>query len=91
MTMEKVQSNKKAVIGNYIDLDSFMEVVRGKSHIDFSQDLEKRVKDSRDLVEKWVQEGRVMYGITTGFGANSTRTISQEDAEKLQKNIVAYD
>ena len=78
----------KILVGDSMNLFDFMKIVRGKNEIEFSDEYKNRVSDARKLVEKWVQEGRVMYGITTGFGANSTKTISKEDAIKLQKNIV---
>jgi histidine ammonia-lyase len=71
-----------------MDLNSFMNIVRDKKKIEFTEEYESRVENSRELVEKWVEQGRVMYGITTGFGANSTRTISKEEAGKLQRNII---
>lgn len=76
------------MIGNKMDLNSFMNIVRNKDKIEFTEEYRLRVENSRELVEKWVEQGRVMYGITTGFGANSTRTISKEEAERLQRNIV---
>lgn len=78
----------KIHIGNSMTLQSFMDVVRNREKIDFTEEYEERVNRSRSLVERWVEQGRVMYGITTGFGANSTRTISKEDAVKLQRNII---
>lgn len=78
----------KIIIGDKMNLKSFMDIVRGKKSIEFSNDYDNRVNKARNLVEKWVNEGRVMYGITTGFGANITNTISKEDAEKLQRNII---
>lgn len=76
------------LIGDTMKLKDFIDIVRGKKSIEFSDEYIDRVSSARRLVEKWVQEGRVMYGITTGFGANSTRAISKEDAVQLQKNIV---
>ena len=35
-----------------------------------------------------MEEERVVYGTTTGFGALVTKTIGKEDAEKLQRNII---
>ena len=40
------------------------------------------------LVERFLEENRLVYGVTTGFGDNSTRVIRPEEAEALQRNIV---
>lgn len=71
-----------------INLGKFMAVIRDKINVSFSDSYKNRINTSRRLIEKWVDENKVIYGVTTGFGANSTRTISQSDAEQLQKNIV---
>ena len=71
-----------------INLEKFMAIIRGKIHVSFSDSYKNRINTSRRLIEKWVDENKVIYGVTTGFGANSTRTISQSDAEQLQRNIV---
>lgn len=76
------------LVGDAMRLKDFMDIVRGKKCIEFSNEFRDRVNNARNLVEKWVEEERVMYGITTGFGANSTITISNEDAVKLQRNII---
>lgn len=71
-----------------MSLSTFMNIVRNKDKVEFAEEYKSRVKNTRKLVEQWVEQGRVMYGITTGFGANSTRTISKEEANTLQRNIV---
>lgn len=46
------------------------------------------IKRAADAVAKFVHEGRIAYGITTGFGAFKDRLIPPEDVEKLQENII---
>ena len=47
-----------------------------------------KLKKSRDFVEKKVNEGEIVYGITTGFGSNVDKHISKENAEALQINLL---
>ena len=63
-------------------------VARFKEPLSFSGAYAARVKASRALVEKWVAEKRVMYGITTGFGVLCDRVISEDETAALQRNIV---
>jgi len=44
----------------------------------------ERMAPARRLVERMVDEGRVVYGITTGFGALSSTRIDPELAEETQ-------
>jgi len=48
----------------------------------------QRMQRSRDAVERFVAEGAVVYGITTGFGKFQDRVIPLEAVEQLQRNIV---
>ncbi len=47
-----------------------------------------RMQESRDLIERLVAAGEVVYGVTTGFGALATRFIAPADAERLQVNLL---
>ena len=69
-------------------VEEFIAVARYGAVVNFSEEYCKRVKKSRSLVEKFLEENRIIYGLTTGFGDNVRTTISPEDAEKLQINII---
>ena len=50
-------------------MEQFIAVCRDGAQVEFSPDYCRRVDKSRQLVERWVDEEKVMYGVTTGFGA----------------------
>ncbi len=79
---------KTVTLGGYLTLEDFMDVVRYHAVVEFSEEYKEKIRNSRALVEKCVEEERVVYGTTTGFGALVTQTISKDQAEKLQRNIV---
>lgn len=79
---------QKVILGDEISIEELVAVARFGAKVEFSDLYYNRVKKSRRLVEKWTEEGRVMYGITTGFGALYTRAISSEEAAQLQRNII---
>jgi len=41
-----------------------------------------------EAVQQFIREGRIAYGITTGFGAFKDKLISVDEVEKLQENII---
>ena len=49
---------------------------------------EERIRRAWQLVTRWVDEERTVYGVTTGFGALSDVTISKSDTRQLQLNIL---
>lgn len=78
-------------LGPPISLEALVAVARYHAKVTFSPEYRQRVIRSRRLVEKWVKEGRVIYGTTTGFGALSEAAISVQEAEQLQLNLVRSD
>lgn len=71
-----------------IGLDDFMAVVRSGAKLIFSDNFKEKVKLGRDLINKFLNENRAVYGVTTGFGENVRYRINTEDAVELQKRIV---
>ncbi|MDR1296497.1 MAG: aromatic amino acid ammonia-lyase [Deltaproteobacteria bacterium] len=74
--------------GHFLTLEELASVARDNAQLVFSPEYASRVNDSRALVEKWTAEGRVMYGVTTGFGILVDKLVSPEEAARLQRNIV---
>jgi histidine ammonia-lyase len=69
-------------------LENLVAIARKGTPVQLTADAEKQIQKSRVLIERWVQEERRIYGITTGFGALSEVAISKEDTRQLQKNIL---
>lgn len=86
--MEASTDVKEIALGQPIDLNQFMSVARFNAKVTFSENYCMRVNRARALVEKWVDQSRAMYGVTTGFGALCTQAISKEETAQLQKNII---
>ncbi len=78
----------KVMIDGDITLDDYVSVVyRGKEPV-LSPSLIERVKSLRERIEQFTAEGRVMYGINTGFGALKDTVILPDHLRDLQHNIV---
>lgn len=71
-----------------ISINDLVSIARYNEPVAFSGQVEGRVEKARNLIDKWVAEKRVMYGITTGFGALCDVTINEKDARLLQQNIM---
>ncbi len=69
-------------------LEDLIKIARQDAKVSITENSKERIVRSRELIAKWVQEEKVIYGITTGFGAMSTVTISREDTRKLQENVL---
>ena len=49
----------------------------------------ERMQEARDVIERLVARGAVVYGVTTGFGDLATTSIPPDDAARLQENLLA--
>jgi histidine ammonia-lyase len=47
-----------------------------------------QVAKSREYIEGRIENGDIMYGVNTGFGAFSSVSISKSDIVQLQKNLI---
>ncbi|MGL5751447.1 MAG: histidine ammonia-lyase [Paraclostridium sp.] len=80
---------KKIVIdGRELTIDDIIKVSREGYEVELSSDVLKKVQISRDLVERYVREEKVSYGITTGFGKFSDVVISKDETHELQRNLI---
>ncbi len=74
--------------GNSLTLDDVMAVTEGSVQVQLAEAALPRMQASRDLVEEWVRDNKVMYGITTGFGEFSNVHIGADKLEQLQHNLI---
>jgi len=56
--------------------------------VELSGAAREKMQDSRAYIEKRVQDGEVIYGVNTGFGAFSSVRISDSEIEQLQRNLI---
>ena len=60
----------------------------GQLSVQLSTSAEKQVTRCAKAVDTLLAQGRVVYGITTGFGAFKDRIISPDQVATLQRNII---
>ncbi|MFN2103284.1 MAG: aromatic amino acid lyase, partial [Candidatus Promineifilaceae bacterium] len=73
--------------GQSLLVDDVVAVARGR-RVALDPDCIPRMRRSREAVEQIVREGRVAYGITTGFGRFKDKIISADEVRELQLNLV---
>jgi len=56
--------------------------------IGLTDDAWQNVRTSRDAVDRWIAERRIIYGMTTGFGEFSNVFVPAEQIEELQENLI---
>ncbi|MEM4704744.1 MAG: histidine ammonia-lyase [Candidatus Bathyarchaeia archaeon] len=74
--------------GETLTIEDIVKVSREYAKVVLKEEAKKRVKRSREVLEKLVKEGKVIYGVNTGFGALSNVRISPSEIRKLQLNLI---
>ena len=72
-----------------LTLEELVAVARYYAEVELSEDAKRDLELSRKAVDHMVNEKRIVYGITTGFGSFSTTVInSEQEIRKLQHNLI---
>ena len=74
--------------GRDLTVEEVIRVCRQDEKVEIAPDAQKAVQKARDYIEKKLEEGAVIYGLTTGFGKFSNVLISREETADLQKNLI---
>ncbi len=74
--------------GEGLTIENVVEVSRFNKKVKLSDEAKKAILHSRSIVEKILDEEKVVYGISTGFGEFSKVFISKEKTSLLQKNLI---
>lgn len=80
--------NKIMIDGQSLTIEQVILVSQKGYKVKLADEAIKKVVKARDYVEKIVEEERVVYGITTGFGKFSDVSISKEESGQLQENLI---
>jgi histidine ammonia-lyase len=74
--------------GERITVGDLVRVARAKASVTLAGNSLKKCIRTRELIEDWLDKGRPVYGVTTGFGALCTEFIPKEKAVELQVNLL---
>lgn len=79
---------KVVVDGSPLRIDEVVAVAYGKAEVVVGDSLDARMEPAATLVERVVAENKIVYGITTGFGALASTHIPPERATDLQYGLL---
>jgi histidine ammonia-lyase len=74
--------------GDNLTAEIAKRIVNENIRIGITNNSRKSVKKARNLVDKWIKNDEVIYGVTTGFGEFKDVKISAHDLETLQRNLI---
>lgn len=74
--------------GRDLTVEQVIKVCREGEQVAITEEAQKAVKKARDYVDKKLEEGAIIYGLTTGFGKFSDTFISNDETADLQRNLI---
>ena len=74
--------------GQRLTLAQVEQVARGAEQVKLAGQARVRIEEARRVVEKIIDEGRIVYGVNTGFGKLSDVHIETGALRALQLNLV---
>lgn len=80
--------NKLLIDGSSLTLEKIESFIDNNQKVALTKSSEAKIKKARKLIEEWVDNDRVIYGVTTGFGEFANVKISKSQLEKLQHNLI---
>lgn len=80
--------SKVIIDGNSLTLEDLIKVSRENLEVEISEEAKKKIIQSRKIVDDFVKQEKIVYGITTGFGKFSDVKISKDETRELQKNLI---
>ncbi len=76
------------IIDKDLNLKDIVKIARMYEKVELSEEALSKIEASRKNVERFLEEGKPIYGINTGFGALDRVRISHEEIGELQENLV---
>ena len=80
--------NSLTISGSELKVDDVIEVAKRNRLVTLDPAALPKIERARAAVERFVAEGQVVYGITTGFGRFKDKIITADQVKQLQINLV---
>jgi histidine ammonia-lyase len=76
------------ITNNDLTFEDIKTFISSYQKLSLTDEVKKKIQNSRSIVEEILQSDRAIYGVNTGFGKFSEIRISNEKVEELQKRLV---
>src|SRR3954447_4197040 len=81
-------SGEVVLTGASLTIEDVEAVARHGANASLDPAARSRMQEARDVIERLVAAGEVVYGVTTGFGALASTFIDPADSATLQENLL---
>ncbi|RKX30025.1 MAG: phenylalanine ammonia-lyase [Candidatus Zixiibacteriota bacterium] len=74
--------------GSGLSIDRLAKIARYNEPVELDSDALSRMKKCRDMLEKKIDAGEIMYGVNTGIGEFSEVVLDDEQVKDFQKYLI---
>lgn len=74
--------------GRGLSIEQVLRVAEDFAKVEIAEEAIENVIESQLFITNQVELGKIVYGVTTGFGINADKVIEQKDASDLQRNLL---
>lgn len=74
--------------GKDLTIEEVIRVCRGMEKVEIASEAKEAVNKARSYIDKKLEEGAIIYGLTTGFGKFANVFIDREQTAELQENLI---
>ena len=83
-----VSKNVIAIDSKSLTIKDVVNVARNGFNVVLSKNALENINKGKKIVEKVINENKIVYGVNTGFGAFCKKVISKENIKQLQRNLL---
>ncbi|MDO5562456.1 MAG: histidine ammonia-lyase [Synergistaceae bacterium] len=81
-------SSTVVLTGESLTLQDVRNVARRGYRVEIAPEAKGQINECAKAVQDWTRDGRVVYGITTGFGDLASVAIPKDKINQLQENLL---
>ncbi len=81
-------SDRVLLNGHSLDLEDVIRVARKNCQVELDPSALAFVERGSGIVREWVNSGKIVYGVSTGFGDLASVVISPRNSRLLQENLL---
>jgi len=80
--------NTVFIDGENLTIHDVVAVARDNAKVEIPKHAKKKVQDARHVLRQLIKQKKLVYGVTTGFGALGNVSIPWENVKQLQTNLI---